>query len=144
MNTLWWRLFDVSSKSLLIFAVKVPGIFNSSLLLRNILSTLRVSSRCLDKCYWSFRLLLWRWPVAWSTNNESSVINCSKVSTARPVCAAFYTQAPYLLKVWFMKIFIYIYIYMYVGIYIYIYIYIYIFNIIIIFLLWLRRLLLLY
>ena len=58
-----------SSKSLLMFVVKFSDIFNSSHLLRNTLSTLKESSRRLDKCSRRFRLLLWRWHVAWSTNN---------------------------------------------------------------------------
>ena len=70
-----------SSKSLLIFMVKVSDIFNYSHLLSNILSTLRESSRRLDKYSKRFRLLLWRWRVAWSTNTGSSVKNYSQVST---------------------------------------------------------------
>ena len=68
-----------SSKSLL--TVKTAYIFNSTHLLRNILSTLRESSRFLDKCSKRFRLLLWRWRLSWSTDFGSSVKNCSKVSS---------------------------------------------------------------
>ena len=138
---------------LLMFVVKVSDIFNSSHLLRNILSTLRESSRRLDKCSKRFRLLLWRWRVAWSTNTGSSVKNCSKVSTCSPaimmrenhmhvlqkICARWYAQLStrkhltcwkndiyrFIYNFNFNKCLIYIQIYIY-YIYMYIYIYIYI------------------
>ena len=115
-----------SSKSLLMFLVKVSGI-NSSHPPRNILSQLREPSWGLDKCSKRFRLLLSRWHIVWSINTGSSVKNYSAAivvgekyihvlkKLCAQVCSAVYTQASHLLKIWSTIWFItYIYIYIYI------------------------------
>ena len=82
------------------FVVKVSGIFNSSHLLSMyyyILSTLRESSRRLDK------LLVGRLRVAWSTNTESSAKNYSKVSNYSPAIVMREKYMPVLLHAAFLE-----------------------------------------